>query len=113
MKKSTKDLLQSLVLILLLGILLGAVFAYAIKNFPAFYYSINNTCSTGFSDGKLAVLMSIVPIGVIMGLAALGELWMVQRKSGRTSRYVSKKYLIVYGIVSLSLLLLAFYMIQC
>ena len=113
MKKSTKDLLQMLFLIVLLGILLGAVIAYAIKNFPAFYYSINNTCSTGFSDGKLAVLMSIVPIGVIMGLAALSELWVVQRKSRRTSRYVPKKYLVVYGTGSVTLLLLAFYMIQC
>jgi len=113
MKKSTKDLLQTLALILFFGVLLGGVFAYAVKNFPVFYYSLNNTCATDFSDGKLAVLMSIVPIGIFMGLAALGELWLIQHKSGRVSRYVSKRYLVIYGAGSVILLLIAFYMIQC
>ena len=113
MKKNTKDFLQTLLWIIVFGTLLGWLFAFSIKNFPAFYYSLNNTCSSGFSDRKLATLMSIVPIGVFMALAAIGELWLVQQKTRQTKRYVSKKYLIAYGAGSAILLSVAGYMVQC
>lgn len=114
MKKSTREFLQTLIWIVVFGALLGWVFAYSIKNFPAFYYSLsNNTCSASFSDRKLAALMSIIPIGVFMGLAAIGELWQIQLKIGQTRRYVSKKYLILYGAGSAILLSIAAYMAQC
>ncbi len=113
MKKITREFLQTLLWIILFGVLLGWLFAYSIKNFPAFYYSLNNTCSTGFSDRKLAVLMSIIPIGFFMALAAIGELWQVQLKSRRTKFHVSKKYLVIYGAGSAILLSIAGYMVQC
>jgi hypothetical protein len=113
MKKNTKEFLQTLLWIIIFGVLMGWLFAFSIKNFPAFYYSLNNTCASSFSDKKLAALMSIVPIGVFMGLAAIGELWHVQKISRQTKRYVSKKYLVLYGVGSSTLLLIAGYMIQC
>jgi hypothetical protein len=113
MQKRAKEFLQLLVVIIVFGALLGMLFAYSIKNFPAFYYSLNNTCSAGFSDGKLAVLMSIVPIGAMMGLAAIGELWLTQQKARQTKRYVSRKYLYLYVAGAVILLGIAFYMIQC
>ncbi|OYY92636.1 MAG: hypothetical protein B7Y41_15230 [Hydrogenophilales bacterium 28-61-23] len=113
MKKSTKEFLQTLAGIIIFGALLGVLFAYSIKNFPAFYYSLNSGCASSFSDTKLAVLMSVVPIGVFMGMAALGELWQVQLHSRQTKRYISKKYLVLYGVGSALLLGTAFYLIQC
>jgi hypothetical protein len=113
MKKNTKEFLQTLGGILVLGGLLGVLFAYSIKNFPAFYYSLNAGCAASFSEGKLAALMSVVPIGVFMAMAAIGELWQVQQKSRHSQRYVSKKYLVLYGVGSVGLLGSAFYMIQC
>ncbi len=113
MKKNTREFLQTLLWIVLFGVLLGWLFAYSIKNFPAFYYSLDNTCSSGFSDRKLAVLMSIIPIGFFMAMAAFGELWQVQKKTREARRYVSKKYLILYGAGSTILLSIAGYMVQC